>query len=303
MKVDTYWEDYWKKEGKQGQVFINKNGDKPAYLSQLWSDYFNNINDNSSIIDIACGSGSIFLDIPTSKKYNLYGADISQKALDSAKKNIKHLTTMQCPATDIPVTDQYFDNVVSQFGIEYSGFEGFIEAIRILKVNGKFCFVVHYLNGYIDKQNKGKLDGALLVKESNFIDIAKELTTALYSNKKENIESTHNKFSVIEPTLLAYKNNFPDGVHAHLYDGFRKLLTNMSNYKCNDIIEWLQSMNKEVEKNIIRLQQMRNAALSEEQVNELKVKLNTAGVSEFNYKKFYTTEQKDPIGWLVYGTK
>ena len=303
MSKDNYWEDYWKKEGKQGQVFINKNGEKPAYLSKLWKDYFKKFKSDITIIDIACGGGSVFLDLPKPNNYKLYGADISEQALKHAKQHIKSLNTLQCSTSNISLPDSFVDNVVSQFGIEYSGVSGFIEAIRILKSNGSFHFLVHCENGYIDKQNRGKLDGALLVKESDFINIAKKLTNALYKDDKEAIHNIHSDFSIVEPKLLAYNNSFPTGVHSHLYFGFKKLLLNMNSYQCEDITEWLDSIKNEVEESIIRLQQMRDAALSELNIKELEVILKDAGVTKFNFEAFYVDNQKDPIGWLIHGVK
>jgi ubiquinone/menaquinone biosynthesis C-methylase UbiE len=303
MKTDKYWEEYWEKEGIQGEVFINKNGGKPSYLSKLWKDYFNNFSHDISVVDIACGGGSIYLELPEPNNYKLYGIDISKEALNTAKARINGLHTLECPSTNIPLEDNKIHNVVSQFGIEYAGIDAFAEAIRILKNGGDFCFLTHCKDGYIDKQNKGKLNGALLVKECDFIGIADQLTHALYKKNKELVKDLHDKFSLIEPKIFEYKAQFPDGVHAHLYDGFRKLISNMQNYKCIDITDWLKSMKTELEKNIIRLKQMRNAALTESEVNDISILLKKNGVKSFNYEKFYAPDQSDPIGWLISGKK
>jgi ubiquinone/menaquinone biosynthesis C-methylase UbiE len=284
-------------------VFINQSGETPSYLSDFWCNALSNLDENTSIMDVACGGGSIFMNLDSDHRYALYGADISNEALQQASSKIKNLNIIKCSADTIPLEDRTIDLLVSQFGIEYSGINGFVEAIRVLKDRGTFIFLTHCKDGYIDALNKGKLDGALLVKSTDFIDKALNLTKSLYDNNQPEFEKCHDLFSQVEPKLFKYTQTYPNGVHAHLYNEFRKLLLNKDRYKKDDIVNWLTSMAQEVEVNIIRLEQMRRAALSESELKNIQKHLKDSGVNTFSYEKFYDANQSLPIAWLIKGTK
>lgn len=303
MTKNDKWDEYWQQEGDGGEVFINAKGEKPKYLSDFWSKTLKAVNAKSNVLDIACGGGSIFLDLPDEHELSLFGSDFSEQALQQAKSRIADITTLQCSSSDIPLTDHSMDYIVSQFGIEYAGNDAFVEAMRILKPSGQFTFICHAEDGYIDSVNKTMLNGAKLVNELAFIEKAVALVEALSLQSKTAIEDASMSFTAVEPILHDYSEQFPKGAHAHLYSGFRQLFSNRASYRTEDIINWLMSMKGEVDKSIVRLTEMRRAALSEQQLEQLSSKLATHGVKAFDYEPILLLDSTSPIGWKISGHK
>ena len=93
------------------------------------------------ILDIACGGGNLSLKI-AEKGCEVYGIDISEKAINSAK-HLAEREKMTCKfevgsAEDLPYPDRYFDKVVCSSSLEH--FKDNIRALkemrRVLKPNG-----------------------------------------------------------------------------------------------------------------------------------------------------------------------
>lgn len=302
MKNDKYWTEYWKYDGSSGEVFVDKKGEKPEYLANFWKNKLKNIKQGCSILDVACGAGSIFQELPSSHGCMLYGADISPEALKQIKKNITGVSTLNCKSDEISLKSNSIDVVVSQFGVEYSGEKGFLDAIRVLKSNGLFIFIAHFQGGYIDSRNQQQLKGAELVHELSFISKAVSVSNALYFGNQHEFECEFEPFSEAESILYKYCQEFPEGIHAHLYNGFRQLLTNREKYNFEDIKGWLIDMEEEVEINLIRLKSMCKAALSRQEVEELKKKLLLNKVDNFDFSPFYGNSDL-PIAWHISGNK
>lgn len=299
MNKDQYWTDYWKNEGETGEVFVNKKGEKPEYLSQQWESFFKELSPELSIMDIACGAGSIFQALEADNKYKLIGTDVSQTALNKLKENFEDIQALTCSSDEIPLADNEIDVVVSQFGVEYSGEAGFQEALRVLKPLGKFNFIVHYENGFIDQKNQIQLEGVRLVDKLDFVEKAKAVTIAL--NDKALFEQAFKAFSAVEPVLFDYCEKFPQGIHSHLYSGFRKLLTEREKYHTSDILGWLEAMEQELNVNNIRLSSMCDASFSLERVDALAKILSP--IADIQYTPFFGEDKSLPIAWHISGAK
>jgi len=103
-----YWSDYWLNDGQEGEVFVNSKGEKPEYIRTFWREKLvESIDSQTSIVDLACGAGSIFedLDDVTREKATLIATDISQAALDIAKQRVPEATTICCGCEDLPFDD------------------------------------------------------------------------------------------------------------------------------------------------------------------------------------------------------
>ncbi len=90
------------------------------------------------------------------------------------RQRIPGVTTMACPADDLPYADGPFNAVCSQFGVEYAGTKAFEEAAHVLAPNGRLLILCHYSNGYIDSRNSAKCVPRTLKKHD--LPLAWELT-------------------------------------------------------------------------------------------------------------------------------
>ncbi|GAB5382413.1 MAG: hypothetical protein Alis3KO_08820 [Aliiglaciecola sp.] len=302
-KEKENWSQYWQKESAKGEVFVNKDGDKHQGLRDFWRSKLDNLPAGSRIIDLACGAGSIYADLENAANFNLFAADYSQSALEQLVKRMPDVNIKVCSANDLPYEDNMFDGVVSQFGIEYAGVSAFVEAARVLKSKKTLVVLCHFQEGFIDSKNKQELEGAKLVETLNFIPIAKKVTNAFYEAKESVIKQAMTEFTSVEPELAKKVAVATSGVHVHLYNGFKQLFMNRQAYAKEDIIGWLDAMSDEVSTAILRLTDMRNAALSEQQMIDVcdQVAANYAGEPKFS--SFTLSGHELPVAWHFEYTK
>lgn len=99
------------------------------------------MNENSILLDVACGTGDFAI---TAKKHGvkqIFGADLSFNMLTgfSQKSDWIMGKTVQAVAEYIPFKNNMFTNITVAFGVRnfYNILEGFKSFYRILKENGK----------------------------------------------------------------------------------------------------------------------------------------------------------------------
>lgn len=303
MQKDASWSEYWANEGVMGEVFVNAQGKKHPRLSRYWSQYLSQIKDNAKVIDLACGGGSIFADIEMSNKVDLYAVDISAQALSHLNLRLPKVKTIECSVDKIPLESASFDLVVSQFGIEYSGKSAFIEAARLMAKKSQLVILCHIRNGFIDEKNRLEIEGIALLQTTDFIEKAIAVTSAFFMDKPDLFNRNFEKFVGIEPQIADWVKNNDKGFAAHCYFGFQKMFERKEHYQLNDFTDWLTAMNRESEKILIRLGEMRNAAQSECQVKEICQALSDSGLSDIHFEPFILPAQVLPLAWSITGCK
>ena len=144
--------DRWHKE--LYQVNVEKSISRLSILHKTAIKYLA-ISKNSSLklLDLACGKGLFLKELQSyNPKLDLYGIDISQVAIDHAKK-IVDCSLEQSDAESLPFKDNSFDRIICLGGLEYFGdpVKGAKEASRVLSKNGIVVFFVPNLMflGYV----------------------------------------------------------------------------------------------------------------------------------------------------------
>lgn len=294
------WSDYWQNEGAGGEVFVDGAGNKHPALAAFWKDLFADLADNTRVIDIASGAGSIFEAVGNTKRLALCAVDVAPEALEILSSRNPGVETKVSSAANVPYEDQVFDRVVSQFGIEYAGREAFAEASRLLAPGGNLFALCHYNDGYIDKRNRARLTGARIARDCEFVRKAIDLVVA---TERDNEKSAQQAFAPAEKALAEAIRENPDGIHTHLYFGFRQLYLERANYYPKDIIEWLRQVDAEIEKSISRISKIREVALSREDADDIAKLITENGLSDVSFEPFRTPGKDDPIAWLLTATR
>ncbi len=303
-KSTQEWSSYWADNAStSGEVFVNAKGETHPELAQWWRDTFTTLPKSGRLIDLACGAGSVFQHIPTEHSYELHGADISTQALSQLKELFPSVNRHQCPADSLPFADGEFDVVVSQFGVEYAGMEGFHEAARVVGPGGSLVIVSHLEESFIDGRNRDHLYNAQVIVECDFIPRARALIAAMFSGDQEKTQRAANAFTPSEQALAKAVKRLPEGIHAHLYFGFKQLFERRVDYHLKDITQWLKDMADDVDRNILRLESMCQAARSEPEIRGFVEKLRESGWVSAQYETLRISNHNQPLAWIIKGQK
>jgi len=108
-----------------------------------------------TILDVACGLGRL-LEASTEYGCDLHGFDISDVAVEKAKKRLPHATIQVANAEQIPYPDNTFDRITCLGSLERMiDLEKVLKEIRrVAKPDAKILFLVRNINGWSWKLTK-----------------------------------------------------------------------------------------------------------------------------------------------------
>ncbi|MGA1846700.1 bifunctional demethylmenaquinone methyltransferase/2-methoxy-6-polyprenyl-1,4-benzoquinol methylase UbiE [Deferribacter abyssi] len=105
---------------------------------------FLNIHDGAKILDLACGTGDMLIELQRrTKKSILMGGDFSFNMLQIAQKKVDNVFLSVADAHRLPFKDESFDYVTIAFGFRNVTDKdvGLKEMFRVLKEGGKVCIL------------------------------------------------------------------------------------------------------------------------------------------------------------------
>ena len=297
------WSDYWQKDSADGEVFVNAEGERHPALAEFWQARFASLEDGARVIDLASGAGSIYAHLPGGHTFQLSAADISEVALKALQERFPHVSAVVCSADAIPLDDQSFDVVVTQFGVEYAGVGAFSEAARLVAPGGQFIGLCHIQDGYIDSDNQQQLAAAKIVAEQAFIDHAMRLIEAAFAVDPAALKVAQDAFAKAATPVGESMRHCRKGIHTYLFQGFRQLYERRQQYDLADISGWLDAMRGELDLNLDRLSRMCRAALSESDVREINGIFEEQGLVDVNCTPFETPGNTLPVAWEITACK
>jgi ubiquinone/menaquinone biosynthesis C-methylase UbiE len=297
------WLEYWQQDELMPDVFTDKHGNKHHGLEEFWHKHFASFTEGSRVIDIASGAGAVYRCIEHIQRFDAHALDISNEALAILKTDLPSVKIHPCMLDANTLSNTGFDAVVSQFGIEYLGFDGFKQAARLLKPGGRCVFLSHIKDGAIDNVTQRSLNGLLLIRDNAFLALAKSVADAFNKDEKTLVERCVNSFMKVEPSIAEYCKNVPDGHHVHLYEGIKQLLSNYNQYEHKTVVAWIEQANTQAMENIERLESMHNAALSQQQLDELTEQLLEHQLEITQMRPFKLRKEDAPVAWEIVGVK
>lgn len=102
------------------------------------------------VLDLGCGTGRSINDLIYAGASDIYGADISEKMLEIARKRYGGVNFLKASAYELPFEDGKFDTVTATFLLVHlrRPEDVFAEVNRVLKSGGEFIFTnIHQKKG------------------------------------------------------------------------------------------------------------------------------------------------------------
>lgn len=322
------WDNYWagRASHESGNALIEVGVEKNNELRQFWRAAFADQSKNVKLIDFACGAGSVLEHAHKIGIKNLTGLDVSPKALEVMKEKIPGALGICAPVNKTGLAEASYDMAVSQFGIEYAGNknelqQAFIEIFRVLKPSGQIIIVAHSSEGLIIEGCQSSLRQIKVVENSRFLETSKEVFEGFHdpskrSNTTEFSALTHRLNEAAKP-IMDWLQSIPDLEEEkkknefvkfayHLLESSHRLITNYERYAKADGIAWFNGIKKELLAYKDRMVSMTKAALSENDILNLKERLTKNIEANIHFEpleKLYFASRATPAAWIIRAQK
>lgn len=164
------WTQYWS-AGRLSSCPGAADNNYSGVIAAAWETFFVALDAPAELLDIACGNGALLALAQNharakGKRWQLTGVDRAAVApaagLSDAGISLQHGIDMHA----LPFADHSFVLVCSQFGIEYGHFpDNLAEALRVLKPQGRFQFLLHCADSAIARRAELQLQQIDLLLE------------------------------------------------------------------------------------------------------------------------------------------
>lgn len=306
------WSVYWSQGHKTsfGNMFSDCYEGK---LQQAWQSVFNTIDNNQKVLDLCTGNASLLRlaekDMVNFSKVFYTGVDYASIATNDSFSELNNIELLfKVNIEQLPLADNSFDVVISNFGIEYSDLsKSLAEVSRLLSAQGNAIFICHFYDSVLIKNNSQELaminkilqkDGVLTSLQG--LTIALKHKSAYAKTPKSNeyleaVKEAEHYRHLLNQQLDIVANNFAQAFQQSDFLGFLKYLLSA---KVVDKESELAKFKTDMTSHQTRLAEMVNAALSKEQIEQLASLFKAQGLLITKTKILHS--QEGAIGYQIF---
>lgn len=307
------WQQYWQQDGLAAALQLP--ADAQQAVMQFWQQSLQSTESKSGdrILELACGAGELTKQLLSF--YRQHHIEIELTALDASESALKQLHrhspdvfTMQADLQSLPIPDQYFDAVYSQFGIEYGGEKAFAEAARIVNAGGQISFLVHQVKSVIYQQcssNATVIESMfadeLLLKAKQWFQTAQLSTAASETVLTSHRQALLTVLKQAQQRLSMFKPDVTGGALQRLYADIAHMAARVQHYQLSELLDWLQQMDQQFRASLVRNQAMMEVALTKMTLTTYCQQHWLAQQIDYTIAPF--TFDGDAIAWQITGRK
>ncbi|MEP4145900.1 MAG: class I SAM-dependent methyltransferase [Halioglobus sp.] len=302
------WDTYWR--GTHDNAAHREGGPQEEVLARFWSKVFSSpAAKTSNMLDIACGNGAVTGHaITNAVNADLFCTDYSYSAMIELRKRHLMANCAVADAAQLPWADGSFGLVVSQFGLEYAGSDALLEAARLVAPGGCLAVVVHLHGGGIYREcdeNKEVVDA---IADTRLLALARLAFKGGFALNRgeasvEAFKASERAFTPavrgLEDILRRYGSSAADGLPKQLYSDVASMYSRMSSFEEDEVMRWIDGMEKELEAYHGRMQSMLHAAVSEVKMEQLLTQLQQTGFDENPPQILRMGQDSEPAAWAL----
>ena len=299
VQEELAWSLYWAQDRLQSCVASGDDKDQQR-LDAVWQEFALSFEADARILDLATGNGAVpaaLLDART---------DLQVDAVDRAQIDpLRYLSEPRLldkvtfhAETDIlnmPFAVTAFDAITSQFGIEYAGFnEAAVAVIPYLKPGGRFQFIVHHADSDIIQSSSLKItEIEQLIQPDGLLDTLNAMLRGQVD------------FAELESQGKAYMeqdNVRTAQISGQVFTGINQLSKSLAG-DTEQAMQLAATLNLRLRSEYHRLCQMKNAARTEQDMQEFEQALASSSAQSLTITPVYIDDVKQDylLAWLVTG--
>ncbi|WP_406828170.1 methyltransferase domain-containing protein [Microbulbifer sp. ARAS458-1] len=313
------WQSYWQ-QADDKKVCELGGTDHPA-ISQFWHRFFSDARLGAKsasrklrIVDIASGSGAVFehlFSIVDEECCDSVCVDLSYGAVKAVKNRRRAVSGVVANGLALPFTESCADIVVSQFGIEYAGFEAVTGLQSLIRPRGRLALLLHHRGGAIYDECYHNYLALREVQKSGFLQGAIAMFPHAFSVLKGEERSEYERvskglipaFRHMERIMAQYGNQVAGGVVRKLYLDVDHIHSNLPAFALHEVDAWLRQAVCELESYAERMFSMCQSALDIEQFESLKKELTSEGFQLYVAESLNAPDCSAPLAWSILAAK
>ena len=297
LEENNAWSLYWQQDTLQSCISSQNPADK-AFIDSFWSGFAAELGDEAEIIDLASGNGAVpAAMLRHNKQFRITAVDYAEISPLKYLSNPGNLNVVKfIPATNIeslPLADRSFDAVTSQFGIEYANLNKVSTQIaRVLRPGGRCQFLMHHRNSEIIKPN------ARLLPELARCLADKGIVHALFQYLQGDMQLLD--LEAIGKQHLEANFTKSRQISGQIFEHIGTI-TQLANSDPIEAMQLARQMTKRIEAEQLRLQQMLDASLDEDELEAFLSLLEAKGLHQLSCAPLQLQEDSRNIlvGWQV----
>ncbi|MFK8020977.1 MAG: class I SAM-dependent methyltransferase [Pseudomonadales bacterium] len=301
MNADP-WTLYWQNDNLQSCI-ASQFPEDIEVIKLYWQGLLSGLESNANVLDLASGNGAVpSMLLSINKQLKITAVDLADIAPEKYLNQAAELKSVHfIPNTDIcnlPFPENSFDAVTSQFGLEYAPLkQACFAAVKVLKPGGKLQLLVHHANSDIVSPSvltRSEID--LLLSPGGVVEAACAFT------------SGHIDLARLEKVGQDYLGSDAvrtQSVSGQIFAGIDQVIT-LKESQAEQAAQLAHAMKLRLAAESARLKQLQEAALGENEIQQLSTWLSDSGLSVDITLPLTIQSENRPealVGWQLKGTK
>jgi len=295
------WNNYWSNNPTGDCFSLDGNSDLSFILEKYWRDYFTVKSKGLKLLDLACGNGFVGkCAINSASSLLAIGVDsataVGQLEFHNQSRRSSLRILAGLPIDQLQFSDNEFDLIVSQYGLEYSDYTKLLSKIvSQLKPNGELNLVLHSTQSVSYKRSEREFCLLnYLLEELQIFDAMRLNAGDITNLNKLIVRAKKEGVLLVENNKQIFQSIFCNGHIEELVHFSHK-----ASIVLNSNIEFLEGFYLSFRE---RLRQQLNASLDILKANNLLKLLKEKGMIECKLREL-SFEQFGQIGWEIKSTK
>ncbi len=314
-----HWDRYWQADRLSACLADTATGNYAQAIRTGWAAFFEPFPDGARLLDIGTGNGAVPLiaretAVQAGRRFEIHGVDRAD--IDPAR--FVHATPGaladihfhgRTSAESLPFPDRHFDGLTGQYALEYTDPASSVrELARVAKPGARLRFVLH-AEGATPVAGAARClaEIAFLTEELRILDKARVLMRAAFAFEQANAFDTRledEARKAREQYLAAaraadarYPGAGSKALFSEILDGVRAAWDHRRNFTLDYILTGLDRIDQETRAHAARLEDMRRAALSREELAALATLLREKGFGGVRTGELRAPEDARLLGW------
>lgn len=309
MSESKSWDNYW--AGSSAGVAFNLEGAEHPALDRFWQATLTDVSAETRILDVASGRGALLAHLPTADYRCCVSLDYSIAALSSQRQSYDFILPVAADAGQLPLKEGSFDLVVSQYGVEYGGADAVAALPSMLAPGGRIMLAMHCEDSVIYRECHANARALAKLQDSSFLPLAEEMFRAGYAVLKGQGASAEaagaarallGPFRGLGQLLQEFGEGVAGGTVMTLYRETARIQERIQHHVEQDVIDWLQTMAREIRHYQARMDSMMTSALSAQEFEARIAAYRELGI-ECQKTELLKIETGDSLAWVLVGVR